>query len=220
MVKQIKGYSRYFADSETGQIYSNAKNKNMYSLKTYEKPDGYLAVSLWDDTLPKRNRKTFLVHRLVAETFIPNPENKPTVNHIDGNKSNNKVENLEWATFSEQEIHSFSTGLNYARKCEEANRAILTKDNVNYIRSVYPKESVESLSAKFNVSASCVYGILYNYNWVDENYKPTNKKQLSADDVRFIRSHPEIKGTELAKMFNTSPATVSEIRHNKIWKEI
>lgn len=62
---------------------------------------------LWKDGEPK----TFLGHRLVALTFIPNPGNKPCINHIDGNFRNNKVENLEWVTYSENMNHSFKAGL-------------------------------------------------------------------------------------------------------------
>lgn len=179
MLKPINGFEGYLISSENGQIYSNVKGKNMFPLKTFTKPDGYLAVSLWDNSIRgNKKRKTFLVHRLVAETFIPNTYNKPTVNHKDGNKQNNCVDNLEWATLREQEIHSFSTGLNYARKGEDANRAILTWDDVHYIRNNYPCESVAKLSERFNITKECVYAILYNYNWIEDNYiKAKNGKR-------------------------------------------
>lgn len=67
-------------------------------------PNNYELVNLSCDG--KKFGKTMQVHRIVAMQFIPNPENKPTVNHIDGNKRNNKIENLEWATFKEQNIHA------------------------------------------------------------------------------------------------------------------
>ena len=70
--------------------------------------DGYCRVDLYDGF---GNQSIKRVHRLVAEAFIPNPENKPQVNHIDGNKRNNDVTNLEWVTGSENMIHAYRTGL-------------------------------------------------------------------------------------------------------------
>lgn len=174
MLKPIKNFEGYLISSEDGSIYSNVKGKNMFKLKTYTKPDGYLAVSLWDTAKRgQKKRKTFLVHRLVAETFIPNDNNKPTVNHKDGIKTNNSVDNLEWTTSHEQNVHSFANGLNYARKGEEANRAQLSWDDVHYIRNnagkLKPKQMCEHLN---KIGVEEVYAILYNYNFIEDNYVP------------------------------------------------
>ncbi len=72
-------------------------------LKQYKEQNGYMRVWIKQDG----KRKKFSVHRLVAMSFIPNPENKPCVNHKDGNKENNCVTNLEWCTHSENELHSY-----------------------------------------------------------------------------------------------------------------
>ncbi len=68
---------------------------------------GYYSTELYQGGVPLRKR----VHRLVAEAFIPNPDGKPQVNHIDGNKLNNNVANLEWVSNSENMIHAYKTGL-------------------------------------------------------------------------------------------------------------
>lgn len=220
MLKPIKGFTRYLI-SDNGQVYSNAKGKTMYPLKTFTKPDGYLAVSLWNDSvMGNKIRKTLLVHRIVAETFIPNIDNKPTVNHIDGNKTNNNVSNLEWATPHEQEVHSFALGLNYARKGEEANRAELTWDIVHYIRNTYPEKSVKELASMFDTTMENVYTILYNYTWVDKNYTPIMKHHISEDIVKYIRKHPNMKIKDFCKMFNLSYGTVYDIVTNRTWKGV
>lgn len=73
------------------------------------------------------------IHRLVAIAFIPNPDNKPQVNHKDGNKSNNAVWNLEWVTNSENLIHAFETNLLKSRPGEEHHNASITDDDARYI---------------------------------------------------------------------------------------
>lgn len=91
--------------SDTGIIFSRTLGREV---SQFESRDGYKKVTL---RLGVCSRKTFSVHRLVALAFIPNPNNKPTVNHKDGDKSNNSVCNLEWATRSEQTQHAWNTGL-------------------------------------------------------------------------------------------------------------
>lgn len=116
--RDIPGWEGYYQASRFGEIRSIDRNIKMKSgiwrycpgvVRTQESaPDGYLQIALYQDG----NRiETRHVHRFIAQAWIPNPENKPTVNHIDGNKHNNCIENLEWATYVEQQEHVARIGL-------------------------------------------------------------------------------------------------------------
>ena len=94
MLKQIEGFEDYYV-SDKGDVYSNKRSK-LKKLKPGN-TSGYLRIIICNAGHPKG----FLIHRLVAQAFIPNPENKPCVNHKDGNKHNNCVDNLEWCTYEE-----------------------------------------------------------------------------------------------------------------------
>jgi hypothetical protein len=105
-MKPIKGYENYLI-SECGTKILNTKTNRYLSIINRSKDvNSYKAISLTKDKI----KKMLSVHRLVAQTFIPNPENKPQVNHIDSNPSNNNVNNLEWCTCSENMIHSIKYG--------------------------------------------------------------------------------------------------------------
>lgn len=104
--KDIKGYEGLYQISNLGNVKSVYKNGNFKILIGGIK-NGYRQVILVKDG----KRKYINVHRLVAEAFIPNKENKSQVNHIDGNKLNNKVDNLEWCTQSENMKHAYKIGL-------------------------------------------------------------------------------------------------------------
>jgi len=103
------------------------------------------------------------IHRLVALAFIPNPGNKRTVNHIDGNKQNNHKDNLEWSTYSENLKHALDTGLRAMPKGEGHCKAILTEKDVLEIRA--SKESHASLVKKYNTSKSSIWAIKARKNW-------------------------------------------------------
>ena len=95
--KDIEGYEGLYQVSDYGNIRNVRRNKNLKpSLNKY----GYLIVSLFKNG----NKKYFSIHRLVAEAFIPNPENKPTVDHINTIRTDNRVSNLRWLTHKEQMV--------------------------------------------------------------------------------------------------------------------
>lgn len=99
--RKVVGNDNY-SISNNGRLL-NKKGKE----KTFQKKDGYLKVDLYMNGIKSSKR----VHRLVAEAFIPNPKNKPDVNHKDGNKCNNSVDNLEWVDKKENMQHASKNGL-------------------------------------------------------------------------------------------------------------
>lgn len=127
--KDIEGYEGRYQVSNLGRVKSIKHYDSRGHLRAERvlKPtndwDGYLRVNLYKNRV--QVNKT--IHRLVAEAFIPNPENKPTVNHIDENKTNNNVNNLEWATMKEQNSH----GTRLKRFSESNSKPIIAIDIAN-----------------------------------------------------------------------------------------
>lgn len=115
--KDIKDYNGLYQISNLGNIYSYKTNK---ILKNAKSGDGYLTIQLCKNGIIKTNK----VHRLVANSFINNKNRYKEVNHIDGNKHNNNVSNLEWCNRSQNEIHAYKNGL-----AKGSNKNKLAKDN-------------------------------------------------------------------------------------------
>lgn len=112
--KDIEGYEGLYQISNLGEVKALPRNINNqfknkeYNLKKIINKDGYYVINLKNSN---HKNKIHRINRLVAMAFIPNPENKLQVNHIDGNKKNNKVENLEWCTAKENKQHAQKNGL-------------------------------------------------------------------------------------------------------------
>ncbi len=158
----IAGYKGLYQISNYGRIKSFPRYRQHRESKIL-KPScdsmGYLKIGLIKDGKSKR----FSIHRLVAQAFIPNPNNLPEVNHKDGHPLNCYVENLEWATKSENMQHAIKMGL--LKTGTENVRAKLTAEQVRYIREVYKPFDREfgarALARKFNVSLAIIKDVIH-----------------------------------------------------------
>ena len=137
-------------------------------MKLQADKDGYPTIFLWRYKRKVRCR----VNRLVAQAFIPNSQNKPEVNHIDGNKQNNRVSNLEWCTRTENERHAYKTGLKqpkYADNHWSSKKVIQYDKNMNKIAEYGSIREAERKTGYDNgfISACCKgkYKTAYGYIW-------------------------------------------------------
>lgn len=134
------------------------------------KSNGYLQISV---RLSGRNSKSkcLKLHREVASAFIANPNNLPQVNHIDGNKSNNHVDNLEWCTNQENTIHAWNNGLIKAVKGSNNVQSKISEEDVKYIRTHFISGDSEfgyrALARKFNMSHKAIMKLVKNISYVE-----------------------------------------------------
>lgn len=155
--KDMKEDSRYEI-SKLGIV----RNKQTKKIKSqYVSSTGYYMISI------SRNNKSnpYRVHRLIANNYMENPENKPSINHKDGNKLNNCIDNLEWCSHQENMTHAFKTGL--ANNTGENNG--MAKINIEIARNIKKmlraKISQQKIADSFGISRSLVLGINTGRLW-------------------------------------------------------
>ena len=171
--KPVNGYENHYEVSNNGRIKSLPKVKYYFGHKKI-RPEktmnvktprnrGYLFVSL---VHPIKKRKTFSIHRLVAEAFIPNPLNKPEVNHIDTNRLNNTTDNLEWLTREEHVIHT-NKNIKFNRvRGEKHWKSKINNSIVLEIRELHKYgKNYSQISKIFNINDSTVSRIVKRKFW-------------------------------------------------------
>jgi hypothetical protein len=193
--KPITGYPNYEV-SNLGKVKNIKTNK---FLKHYLSASGYFKCTLVDNN---NKNKTFLIHRLVAITFILNLENKPTVNHIDRNRLNNNLSNLEWATYKEQNIHKGKpkniqcNTINVERICKNTNKILqkynslkdaaywVINNNLSFVKNNNYKSIMSKISAVSNNKINCntSFGFKWRYtnniNNINNNFNDEIWKKI------------------------------------------
>ena len=181
--------------SNLGRVYSLKTNKMLTAI---DNGKGYLSVPI---RLNGKQKRCY-VHRLVAKAFIPNPDNLPQVNHIDGNKSNNNVNNLEWVTRKENTQHALKNGLIPTALNEKQRKEV---------RELYynSKLSTDEIGKIFNVSSSCI----------QKNVKDIKPKYNRSGRNKFGKKITDSEKEEIKKKYLTGEYSISSLaREFKIGK--
>lgn len=215
--KKIEGFEDYSV-SVCGNIF-NAEGRKIGSRNNRS----YIQVVLYG-----RGKKLKMsAHRLVAQAFIPNPEEKPYINHINGIKSDNRVENLEWVTPKENSVHAQSLGLAYFSG-EDNKNSLLSNAEVEDICKLLEKGcSVVNVSRILNKDYHLVHSIKYRKNWNSLSskytFKETNRQRvLEEEEVRdvcyLIKSgHSNLS---ISTLLNIPINQVRKIKKGKIFPNI
>lgn len=172
--KDVEGYEGIYQVSNLGRLKSlerivhSKKWDRREPLKILSPPklkNGYLLATLRKEGKSEK----VLLHRLIAKAFIPNPNNLPQINHIDGNKQNNNISNLEWVTAQENIIHAYTNNLMHPARGIRINFGHFTEEDIREIRRKGEEGmSQRKIAAEYGVKQGAIWLILKRktYNWV------------------------------------------------------
>lgn len=164
----------YMRDQYEISSFGRVRNINTnHILGTFTSNSGYLRIAVNDPRYSYKKNINLSVHRLVAETFIPNPENKPIVNHINGNKLDNRVINLEWVTYSENRNHAYINNLdpqgenkpNSKLKNKDVHKISKMLSDGYRLRDVCSYMIYDGIGIKREELYSIIYDIVRGHSW-------------------------------------------------------
>ena len=174
--KDVVGYEGLYQVSNLGRVksvitwngYEYLKKEKI--MKPFENKRGYKSIGFTKDG----KTITYRLHRIVAQAFIPNPENKPIINHKNGVKSDNRVENLEWCTYSENTIHAIKTGLMVPKKGGQDKRSVSVNQFDKSGQFIKKWDSISEIKRELNYDKKAIiscckgklhYNTAYGYKW-------------------------------------------------------
>lgn len=215
-MKYIENSRNYYAGTD-GFIYRGTK-------KLSGSNNNYLKVRIW---YKDGSSKEHFVHRLIASAYVPNPDNKPIVNHIDGDKRNNSPCNLEWVTAKENTKHAIDVGL--IKKGFDHQNAVLTEEMVIDICKCYSEGyRVCDIVNKFGISQPLASNIFTRtkYSEISKDYVfPERKRRFSEETIRWVcemlqsgKRLKEIK--QLSSNKNIDKGLIDNLLQRKAYKDI
>lgn len=233
-------WAKNYKVSNTGKVYSFAKIKLGIELKPVI-PKNKRLVSLGRDLYPEvsisdnnKKIKNYPIHRLVAETFIPNPENKPMVNHIDGNKTNNFVTNLEWVTPKENTQHALAEKLlnpPIGERCASSRyKENQVLEAINLLSEGKPNCEVAKLTG---IDERAISDIRNKKRWAYlwDTDKTNNISIPQGDNgqfkpkipletrIKIIKDSETLAVKDLVKKYNLEQSVASRVKSGKYWKD-
>lgn len=231
-------WAKKYKVSNTGKIFSFAKIKLGIELVPHScvnkrKCGGvlYPYVSIADNN---KQIKNYNIHRLVAEMFIPNPENKKFVNHIDGDKQNNVVNNLEWVTPKENTQHALKNKLLNPPVGERSSSAVYTEPQVlEAIKLLSTGKTNKEVAEITNIDTRAISDIRNKKRWsyLWDTDKTNNISIPQGDDGKFkpkipletrieiIKDSETLAVKDLVKKYNIEQSVASRVKSGKYWKD-
>ena len=216
----IETWKRFENTNYEVSTFGNVRNLDTNKILAPFLNNGYLAVDLFDAT----SRQRHSVHRMVAIVFIDNREGKDFVNHIDGDKTNNRTNNLEWVTPSENSLHAVAIGLSPIG--EEKTLAKLSEADVLEIQTAFENGAKDfTLAERYGVTSGVISSIRLGKTWKHVSGKvfapsgPNPVKKLCSDDIPVIRQLflDGFNDAQIGREFKVARGTINQIRQGKTW---